>query len=45
MAHMREFTSNQKALFDNIDTSKDGEATAQEVLAFMHANLVKEATI
>jgi hypothetical protein len=24
MAHMREFTSNQKVLFDNMDTTKDG---------------------
>ena len=45
MAHMREFTSNQKALFDNMDTTKDGEVTPQELLAFMHANLVKEATL
>lgn len=39
-SHMREFTMNQRALFDIFDTTKDGKITADEVLKFMVDNLV-----
>ena len=44
-AHMREFTSNQKALFDVFDSDKDGEVEAQELLKFLTDNLVKDANL
>lgn len=37
---MREFTQNQRALFEIFDLSKDGKVTAEEMLKFMGDNLV-----
>jgi Ca2+-binding EF-hand superfamily protein len=34
-SHMREFTSNQRALFDIFDTTKDGKITASEIVRFL----------
>ena len=34
-SHMREFTQNQRALFEIFDTTKDGKVTAEEMLKFM----------
>jgi len=34
-SHMREFTSNQRALFDIFDTTRDGKITASEIVRFL----------
>lgn len=34
-SHMREFTQNQRALFEAFDTTKDSKVTAEEMLKFM----------
>lgn len=34
-AHMPEFASNQRALFDLFDTSKDGQCSAEEMANFL----------
>ena len=44
-SHMREFTSNQKALFAVFDLDKSGEVSGEELLKFLQANLVKTATL
>ena len=44
-SHMREFTQNQRALFEIFDTTKDGKITAQEMLKFMQDNLVNNVTL
>ena len=44
-SHMREFTTNQRALFDIFDTTKDGKLTASEILRFLQDNLVQGATV
>lgn len=41
-AHMRDFTINQRALFDLIDRTKSGNVSAADLLAFLQENLVKE---
>lgn len=40
-AHMREFSANQRGLFDQFDTTKDGKVTAEEIVGFLNNNLVK----
>lgn len=40
-SHMREFTMNQRALFEAFDTTKDAKLTPEEILKFMEDNLVK----
>lgn len=42
---MREFTQNQRALFEIFDTTKDGKVTAEEMLKFMKDNLVNDVTL
>ena len=42
---MREFTMNQRALFDIFDTTKDGKITDAEIHKFMVDNLVSGVTI
>ena len=42
--HMRDFTMNQRALFDHIDQTKSGNLSAADLLAFLTDNLVKEMT-
>jgi Ca2+-binding EF-hand superfamily protein len=42
---MREFTSNQRALFEAFDTTKDGRLTDVEILKFMTDNLIPNANI
>lgn len=44
-SHMREFTMNQRALFDIFDTSKDGKITDAEMHKFMVDNLIAGVTI
>ncbi len=44
-SHMREFTMNQRALFDIFDTTKVGKLTADEMLKFMVDNLVAGVNI
>jgi hypothetical protein len=39
-SHMREFTMNQRALFEIFDTTKDGKVTSEEILKFLQDNLV-----
>ena len=43
-AHMRDFTMNQRALFDLIDQSKSGNLSAADLLEFLTDNLVKDMT-
>ena len=40
-AHMREFTANQRGLFDQFDTDKKGKITPEEIVSFLTSNLVK----
>ena len=42
---MREFTMNQRALFEAFDTTKDGKITCDEVLKFMVDNHVLGVTL
>ena len=42
---MREFTSNQKALFDAFDKDGDGTIEASEILTFLGDNLVKDVDL
>lgn len=44
-SHMREFTMNQRALFEIFDTSKDSKVTAEEMLKFLKDNLVNDVTV
>lgn len=44
-SHMREFTMNQRSLFEAFDTTKDGKITDAEMLQFMVDNLVPNVTI
>ena len=44
-SHMREFTQNQRALFEIFNTTKDGKVTAEEMLKFMQDNLVNDVLI
>ena len=44
-SHMREFTQNQRALFEIFDISKDGKITPDEMLKFMVENLVPDVKV
>lgn len=44
-SHMKDFTQNQRALFEIFDTSKDGKITAEEMLKFMAENMVKNVKV
>jgi len=44
-SYMREFTENQRALFEAFDISKDGKVTADEMLKFMEDNMVKNVKV
>lgn len=44
-SHMREFTQNQRALFEIFDTTKDGKVSAEEMLKFMQDNMVNDVVI
>ena len=44
-SHMREFTMNQRALFEIFDTTKDGKVTSDEMLKFLKDNLVNAANL
>lgn len=44
-SHMREFTMNQRALFEIFDTTKDGKVTSEEMLKFLQDNLVNNVNL
>ena len=44
-SHMREFTMNQRALFEIFDTTKDGKVTSEEMLKFLNDNLVNNVNL
>jgi Ca2+-binding EF-hand superfamily protein len=44
-SHMREFTMNQRALFEIFDTTKDGKVTPDEMMKFLKDNLVNAVNL
>lgn len=40
-AHMREFTANQRGLFEQFDANKNGQIAPEEIVNFLNKNLVK----
>ena len=44
-SHMREFTQNQRALFEAFDVNKNGKLTPDEMMAFMKDNMVPGVTV